>query len=313
MSGNDGREALDSAEFLLATKGRSFDWARYFLGRKHALRATRLYGFCRHLDDMADEAASEEGALEKLEGVRRDLGAGSSADPVIRDGMALMRECAIEDVLVLELAAGVISDLGCVRMSNESELLRYCYRVAGTVGLMMCHVLDVDDPAAFPHAIDLGIAMQLTNICRDVGEDAAMGRRYLPATLVGDIAPEELASPTSSHRAEIQRGILHLLSLAENYYRSGEAGLAYLPLQARAAILVAARIYRAIGEDLRSRGGDCWSRRAVVTPFEKTVITARALGTLPFNKSFWDGSLSHEATLHSYLTGLPCVAHSVAT
>jgi phytoene synthase len=310
MKGSDKGAALSVAEDLLAAKGRSFHWARSLIGAKYAPRATRLYGFCRHLDDLADEADSLEGARLSLDAARRDLSAGSSSDPAIRDGLALMKECGIETMLVLELIAGAASDLEPVRMANESELLRYCYRVAGTVGLMMCHVLDVDKPAAFPHAIDLGIAMQLTNICRDVGADAAMGRRYLPANSVGDIAPEELVAPTHSIREGIQSGILRLLSLAENYYRSGEAGLAYLPLQARAGILVAARVYRAIGGDLRTRGGDCWSRRAVVAPFAKTVITTRTLAALPFNKSFWNRSRFHERALHSCLTGLPRVAHS---
>ena len=76
-----------------------------------------------------------------------------------------------------------------MRVADEAELLRYCYRAAGTVGLMMCRVLDAPEPAAAAHAVDLGIAMQLTNICRYVADDARMGRRYLPASLVGDVAP----------------------------------------------------------------------------------------------------------------------------
>ncbi len=310
MSGSDDQDALAIAEVLLVEKGRSFHWARHLLGRKHAARATRLYGFCRYLDDLADEAVSRESALAKLAAARRDIAEGSSADPVIRDGLALMEECGIEKTLVLELITGATSDLDDVSVADEAEMLRYCYRVAGTVGLMMCHVLDVDDPAAFPHAIDLGIAMQLTNICRDVGDDAVMGRRYLPATFVGDIQPGELIAPAPCQRGVIQEGILHLLALAENYYRSGEAGLAYLPLKARTGILVAARIYRAIGEDLRSRGGDCWSRRAVVSPFAKALISTRALAVLPIKKSFWSASQSHQGILHSCLAGLPRVALS---
>lgn len=309
MSGGDDQVAFGLAEALLIEKGRSFHWARYLLGKKHAERATRLYGFCRYLDDQADEADSREGALANLDTALRDIAAGASADPVIRDGLLLMEECGIGKELVLELITGATSDLEEVRMSDEAELLRYCYRVAGTVGLMMCHVLDVDDPAAFPHAIDLGIAMQLTNICRDVSADAAMGRRYLPTTYIGELAPGQLVAPTLPERGDVQEAILRLLSLAEHYYRSGEAGLAYLPLQARAGILVASRIYHGIGEELRSRCGDCWSRRSVVSPLEKAVITTRTLATLPFTTSFWIRSLPHEMSLHACLTGLPHVAH----
>lgn len=302
--------ALAVAEALLMEKGRSFYWARSLLGEKYAARATRLYALCRHLDDLADEAPSAEGACAALDGACHNISTGSSADPIIHDGLALMEECGIEQALVLELIKGALSDLGDVLIDNDGELLRYCYRVAGTVGLMMCHVLDVDDPAAFPHAIDLGIAMQLTNICRDVREDAAMGRRYLPSSSLGEMQPSQLMNPTEQDREMIQQEILRLLALADTYYRSGEAGLAYLPLQSRTGILVAARVYHAIGQDLWSRRGDCWSHRAVVSPLKKTFITTRALVTLPTNRSFWNRSQFHQATLHTSLLGLPHVALS---
>jgi len=307
---NANVDALAVAEGLLMEKGRSFYWARSLLGEKYASRATRLYGLCRHLDDLADEALSVAAARTALDAACRDISDGASADPIICDGLALMEECGIERGLVLELIKGAVSDLGDVLIDDEGELLRYCYRVAGTVGLMMCHVLDVDDTAAFPHAIDLGIAMQLTNICRDVREDAVMGRRYLPSSSLGKMQPAQLIDPGLRDRKMIQTEILRLLALADTYYRSGEAGLAYLPLQSRTGILVATRVYHAIGKDLRSRGGDCWSRRAMVSSMEKAVITTRALATLPANRSFWNRSQSHQATLHASLMGLPHVALS---
>jgi phytoene synthase len=316
MTGNAQRvhdahvDALAVAAGLLMEKGRSFYWARSLLGEKYAARATRLYGLCRHLDDLADEALSAAAARTALDSACRDISDGASADPIICDGLALMEECGIEKGLVLQLIKGAVSDLGDVLIDDEGELLRYCYRVAGTVGLMMCHALDVADPAAFPHAIDLGIAMQLTNICRDVREDAVMGRRYLPSSSLGKMRPAQLIDPTVRDREMIQQEILRLLALADTYYRSGEAGLAYLPLQSRTGILVAARVYHAIGKDLGSRRGDCWSRRAMVSPLEKAVITTRALVTLPANRSFWNRSQFHQASLHASLIGLPHVALS---
>lgn len=305
MNNRDGTNALDLADAVLEEKGRSFHWARHLLGKKHAARATRLYAFCRHLDDLADEAGSKERARASLDAARRDITTGTSSDPVIRDGLILMRECGIDDALVLELISGALSDLDEVRMRDEAALLRYCYQVAGTVGLMMCRVLDVDDPRAFPHAVDLGIAMQLTNICRDVAADAAMGRRYLPATLIGDLQAVELVDPAFDRRDTIRDGILSLLTLADDYYRSGEAGLSYLPLQARAGILVASRVYHGIGEELRSRGGDCWSRRAEVSSLRKALLSTVALAGTAHDKSFWMTGSAHKRDLHSCLTGLP--------
>ncbi len=305
MNNRDGTNALDLADAVLEEKGRSFHWARHLLGKKHAARATRLYAFCRHLDDLADEAGSKERARASLDTARRDITTGTSSDPVIRDGLTLMRECGIDDALVLELISGALSDLDDVRMRDEAALLRYCYQVAGTVGLMMCRVLDVDDPRAFPHAVDLGIAMQLTNICRDVAADAAMGRRYLPATLIGDLQAMDLVDPAFDRRDTIREGILSLLTLADDYYRSGEAGLSYLPLQARAGILVASRVYHGIGEELRSCGGDCWSRRAEVSSLRKALLSTVALAGKAHDKSFWITGSAHKRYLHSCLTGLP--------
>ncbi len=305
MNNRDGTNALDLADTVLEEKGRSFHWARHLLGKRHAARATRLYAFCRHLDDLADEAGSKERARASLDAARRDITTGTSSDPVIRDGLTLMRECGIDDTLVLELISGALSDLDEVRMRDEAALLRYCYQVAGTVGLMMCRVLDVDDPRSFPHAVDLGIAMQLTNICRDVAADAAMGRRYLPATLIGDLQAMDLVDPVFDRRDTIREGILSLLTLADDYYRSGEAGLSYLPLQARAGILVASRVYHGIGEELRSCEGDCWSRRAEVSSLQKAFLSTVALAGTAHDKSFWITGSAHKRDLHSCLTGLP--------
>ena len=138
-----------------------------------------------------------EEARVKLGAASREIAAGLSADPMIQDGIDLMHECRISPLIAVELVKGLLSDLDPVRCPDEAALLQYCYRVAGTVGVMMCGVLDVSDRAAFAHAIDLGIAMQLTNICRDIATDAAANRRYLPASLIGDLAPEELIKPLS--------------------------------------------------------------------------------------------------------------------
>ncbi|MCE9588016.1 MAG: phytoene/squalene synthase family protein [Verrucomicrobia bacterium] len=297
-----------SANEVLSSKGRSFYWARHFLGSRHAERATRLYAFCRYLDDLADESPSPDEARSKLKAVREDVLRGESADASLSDGLSLARECGISKEPILELINGIASDLEEVRIADVDELIRYCYRVAGTVGLMMCRVLDVSSPAAYPHAVDLGIAMQLTNICRDVLEDAAMGRRYLPSTLVGDLSPLELINPNTAVCAKIASGALELLQLSEDYYRSGEEGLSYLPLRARGAILIASRVYHGIGLDLISRKGDCWSRRAMVSSAQKALITVKALTSVTqgrsSKRSFWSATCAHRSELHIALAGL---------
>jgi phytoene synthase len=305
-------EALEAAGDVLAKKGRSFHWARRLMSKTHAARATRLYALCRYLDDLSDEATSQADARVALAAARQAIETGNTTNPVLRDGLSLMSECAIEATIVLELIRGISSDLEPVHMANEAELLCYCYRVAGTVGLMMCRVLDVTDPAALAHAVDLGIAMQLTNISRDISEDAEAGRRYLPATLVGELAPAELISPSESLQPLVRSSLKNLLDLADQFYQSGELGLPYLPFRARCGILVAARVYGAIGTRLRQRGCDYWTGRVVVSDWEKGGISLRALMPLPLRFDFWKCRTTHAAELHRHLTGLPGIEGSHA-
>jgi len=271
-----------ASEKLLAQRGQSFHWARRLLSPTHAKRATRLYGFCRRIDDLADDAtdmADVAAARAALAVIRQALLTSDCDDRQTADMLQLMQVCAIDPAVPLDLLRGVEGDLGEVRVADMDELLRYCYQVAGTVGVMMTAALDVHQPEALPHAIDLGIAMQLTNICRDVREDAVMGRRYLPAALVGRLEPVELIDPTPAVRALASQAIRLLLDTADRRYASGELGLRYLPAGARTGILVAARVYRGIGTVLRERGYDCWASRAYVGTFGKTAITLRALAT----------------------------------
>lgn len=298
---------LQRAERILAAKGRTFHWAKRLLGRLHGERAARLYAFCRYLDDLADEGASADAAREHLDVAAEAIRRGQASDPVLADALALMRECAIEPAVPLELIAGLQQDLGAVRIATETELLRYCYRVAGTVGLMMSDILDATDPAAAPFAIDLGIGMQLTNICRDVREDALRGRCYLPQSLIGTVPLATLAAPSATEQVRLRAAIAHLLAMADRYYASGKRGLSFLPLRARHGILVAGRAYRQIGVRLRARRCDAWSGRVVVSGLGKFGLTLRALAGTGLDRGFWRRPGSHDAALHVALRGLPRV------
>lgn len=305
--------ALECAQRTLAKKGRSFYWASHFLGTLHAERATRLYGFCRYIDDLADEASSLSKAKADLTLVRNAVLCGLSYDPVVADAISLMRECEIDPAIAIELIKGVESDLDHVRMNDEAELLRYCYRVAGTVGLMMCGVLGVRDSRAYAHAIDLGIAMQLTNICRDVQEDAINGRRYLPASLSGSIEPSALVNPLHEHKPQLQQSVKTLLNLADVYYLSGERGLAYLPVAARMGIWIASRIYHEIGARLKQRDHAYWRGRVKVRASRKALITLSTISIQPLKLTYWQARHEHNRSLHKALDGLPCIADNYSS
>jgi len=298
--------ALQSADLVLSRKGKSFHWARRWMAPGHAARATRLYGFCRYVDDLADEDCAGQDPRAALALVSQDVASGTSQNPIVADAIALMRECAIQPALILTFIDGITSDLDGVRIADEGALLRYCYQAAGTVGEMMCRVLGCNDPAALLHAVDLGIAMQLTNICRDVAADAAAGRRYLPASMVGDVAPQALVEPALDLQPRLHACIDDLLDTADRYYRSGEAGLAHLPIGARCSILVAARTYRAIGTRLREHGNAYWLGRTVVPQRTKTLVTLRALLSTPLHPRFWMPARQHDAALHTALSAFLC-------
>jgi len=300
-------ELLRRAEEILAKKGKTFHWAKRLLNPKHGERATRLYAFCRYLDDLADEAESKELARMQLMEVSRALQTGQTHDPVVADALQLMSDCRIEPRIPQELINGLLTDLEEVELMTVDELLRYCYRVAGTVGLMMSDVLDVTDASASAFAIDLGIGMQLTNICRDVQEDARMGRRYLPSEVIGKVSLQELVDPPLMQQGRLRVGMEYLLNLADEYYHSGESGLPFLPLRARHGILIAAKVYRAIGVKLREQDFNYWEGRTVISKGRKVRITLAALAGSFMGAGFWRQPLRHKAELHRALKGLPRV------
>ena len=303
--------ALAEAETVLKNKGRSFYWARRLLKNRHATRATRLYSMCRYLDDLADEATSTALSRKALDDVKLVIVSRQANHPVVQDGLLLLEECGINPHVMCQLIDGVSSDLETVAIVNLDELLSYCYQVAGTVGLMMCNVLDTKNPAALSHAVDLGIAMQLTNICRDVQADALAGRRYLPASMVGDLPPAALINPVLSIQPQLQACLCQLLGIADRYYRSGELGLSYLPAGARVGILTAARIYREIGKCLARRQYQFWQGRVVVSPTRKLAVTAKLLFAAPLRLSFWRPTRPHEEAMHRAFSALRAGASPV--
>lgn len=289
------------AQEVLRRHGRTFHFASHLLGRRHAQRAAVLYAFCRHVDDLADQASDPAQARRELAAVGVALRSGVGADARTGAMRSLQASTGMSPAPALALLAGVSRDLDGVRLADEDALIRYAYEVAGTVGEMMCAVLDVHEPRARAFAIDLGIAMQLTNIARDVGEDARMGRRYLPAEWIGDVAPEDILAPDAALADELRAATKRLLALADRYYASGEAGLGFLPLRARLAILAAARMYRAIGARIASSGYQSWDRRAVVGTAAKSRLVAQALAACALSPRLHRRSAVHDASLQRAL------------
>lgn len=302
------RAALDeAARRTLATHGKTFAWATRALGTATGQRVATLYAFCRRLDDLVDDKPGDE-ARAVLANVRRDLGQGRSEDVVVQRFIELADACGIESSVPLQLLAGFECDLGRVRIDSEAALVQYAYRVAGTVGLMSNRIFGVTDAEADAFAIDLGIAMQLSNIARDVVEDAARDRIYLPRPWIPrDVTPTTLGHARLRTRLETRLAVNRTLALADRYYRSADVGLRYLPPRARLAVATASRCYEAIGDSIRAQRDTHWGERAYVRTGQRLRHTIRAastwLGTLLRRRS--KEPTPHDGTLHHPLRGWP--------
>ena len=294
-------KSIEPAVSVLAHHGKSFRFAGRFLDKRQLEDCARLYRFCRFVDDLVDEASDADVAQVELDFLKRDLELGYSTAPVVEDFIDLASQCQMQSDVILELIRGIESDLQPVLFGTDAELLRYCYRVAGTVGLLMCDVLGVHDSIAKAHAIDLGIGMQLTNIARDVREDAGMGRRYVPGRWLVEITPQALSNPSTREFELLVESAQRLLSLAELYYGSGKAGLRFLPPRARQGIKVAASVYREIGLVIAERGFDVSAGRAYVGLPRKLLVACRALLSDPCAQPY----APHQSGLHVHLKGLP--------
>jgi len=293
------------ARQALATHGKTFFWASFFLSNHRATLAATLYLCCRQLDDIADDLTlTDEQRRTLLTQIKNEI-LQQDATPAHELSTAWLElvQHGIDVDTIICLIDGLMQDTRQICFEQQSELERYSYRVAGTVGIMMCAVLGVKNPHALPFAIDLGIAMQLTNICRDVLEDSGLGRRYLPV----DIPIATLLKATEDSHQPAAQAIEAQLANADLFYRSALNGLHYLPRGSRVAIYLAATLYRAIGSKLRVKKCAWWRGRVYLSAGEKLLITLRALPVILslFMASASKPGVKHHPTLHQYLGGLP--------
>lgn len=266
----------------------SFTFAARFFPRRTRANVAKLYAWCRYADDLVD------GKTNDLAETRRRL-AELEAESLGQLPPSRLATQAFQEVRVgadlssrdvKELLAGMAMDCRQVRLRDEEELDLYCHRVAGVVGLMMCKVMGVSDARALRHADDLGKAMQLTNICRDVADDRGSGRVYIPETLLlrhGILDPLRLMEP--SCRASLVAAVHELLGRADELYRSGDEGLVYLPFRASVAVGAARAIYSAIGDEIVRRGANAWETRVWIPGWKKILLAAKgslgAFATVP--------------------------------
>ncbi|MEZ4220227.1 MAG: phytoene/squalene synthase family protein [Polyangiaceae bacterium] len=276
---------LSRCHTSLAAHGKSFHLASALLDERTRDDAAALYAFCRYVDDAVDLAppAQSTSALQRVRREVEDLYAGQACTrPALREFQRVAFQRGVPAEYVVELLAGMQMDVVGMRYDTFEDLQQYCFRVAGTVGLMMCHVLGVKQDQALRPAAQLGMAMQLTNICRDVREDWDRGRLYLPLRLLeaqgADVASYQPGAEFPiQDRAAFALALQELLKEAQRLYHLGKAGLRFLDLRPALAIHAAADIYADIGRSLEHIDYDVLAGRRVVTRWRKLALLTRAV------------------------------------
>ena len=245
-----------SSKNYLSIYAKSFNWAGFFLPKRTYKNCSYLYDFCRVVDNIADDEDEIEIKKIKFQKFVNDFKQKNFENPVIQNMWNIINEFNISLEIIYDLFDGIESDIKQnVKIDTRKDLLIYCYRVAGTVGLMMAKILNVNKKQSLKSAIDLGIAMQLTNISRDVIEDSKKNRSYINGNF------EEINST---------------IKLADTFYKNSFYSIREIPLSFRFSILVARRIYRKIGyKILKKKTFENYSKsgKIYVSNFEKVLET----------------------------------------
>ncbi|MGL4237309.1 15-cis-phytoene synthase [Tabrizicola sp.] len=265
---------------MIRTGSLSFHAASRLLPPRVRNPALALYAFCRVADDDVDETQDKAAAVLRLRARLDLIYAGRPSDrPSDRAFAAVIADFDLPRALPDALLEGLAWDATGRRYRTLSDLHAYSARVASAVGVMMCVLMQVRDPDALARAADLGLAMQMTNIARDVGEDARAGRLFLPLDWLeeGGIDAEAfLADPQPS--PALAKVTARLLREAKELYLRAGAGIGSLPADCRAGIAAAQHIYAAIGTQLARQGHDNVTQRARTTSTQKALLMGRAFG-----------------------------------
>lgn len=287
---------------LMRKHGKTFYWASFFLDKSKMQAIYSIYSFCRKVDDMVDEAKTPDIAKKRLLIFMEAWKRGKS-HPVINLLSDIPKENWPNQKLVKNFLNGQISDIKFSSFKSEKSLIIYCYQVAGTVGLMVCDIFGVKDKKMRYFAIDLGIAMQLVNISRDIYEDSLRNRVYLPESLIGKYSAKEIANPNKETARKIDEARKKIIKLANIYFDSASRAIDHLPKGASLAVKLASALYQRIGYQLMNAQYVHNEKRCYVSNFSKLLIT---LGIITkYLTSFKEEMKVHNENLHKFIHNLP--------
>jgi phytoene synthase len=280
-----------SAKFCRASTrqhARSFYFSSFALPREKRDAAYAVYSFCRYADDLVDEAGEEPGdAITRIGAEFDRMAAGELREPAFAPAFAhAVQKYQLDKQPFIDLLAGVARDRGRVRIRDWEELRDYCYHVASTVGLMMAQIFELRDAAGRERAIDLGIAMQLTNIARDVEEDFAMDRIYLPATELAEFAVGESDLASRNVNEPFKRLMRFQIERARRFYASAEAGIPLLRDDgSQYTVWMMRYVYAGILTEIEHADYDVFRRRAATSFPRKIALACRAYVDYRRNRS----------------------------
>lgn len=266
---------------IIQAGSKSFAAAARLFDPKTRASAYLLYAWCRHCDDVIDGQArgfrrdglaphEPHQALETLRKLTADAFDGKPmADPVFAAFQRVVHKHALPQRHPFELLDGFAMDVAGRRYETIEDTLSYCYHVAGVVGVMMAIIMGAQGEDTLDRASDLGLAFQLTNIVRDIVDDAAVGRLYLPRQWLREAGIPLDAVAHKIHRPALFGVAQRMLGTAETYYTSSQAGVAHLPIRSAWAVATARVVYREIGREVMRRGPKAWDRRVSTSKLQK--------------------------------------------
>ena len=285
-----------SAQDSMKTYGKSFYFASMVFNKSTAKKVFLLYQYCRYVDDCADELGEAESKVKLKELSECLEDPANCNNTYLKSLVSELLSYGIPSKELMTLLDGALFDSNGNKISNETEFIDYCYMVAGVVGKMMTPIIGVDHNNAKYFAIDLGIAMQITNICRDVLEDFKNNRIYLYQLKLNT---NDESGLNTKYNRNVIKDYIHL---SESYYKSAFNGLKYIPLRSRFTILVASDVYRAIGKKIKKKGYSIvFKQRVYLTTFEKVYVSLMSVFKM-LNPKFWFIKKAHDSRLHQSLS-----------
>ena len=287
-------------DLSIKKNSKSFYFAGLFLPSEIFNNCSVLYSFCRMVDDISDKKIKNK--KEKLKKIINSINKNINFNNINSKNIYnLIKKDLIQIDCLLELLKGMLIDTKKVHFINISNLINYSYLVAGTVGIMMAKILGNKNIYAFKYAVDLGIAMQLTNIMRDILEDARMDRVYLPKSWI-KVKAKDILNQNAKTRIKLIRATDKLFILSNKYYESAFKGLAFLPLKSRFTILLALLVYKKIGQNIINKNYTNLYKREIVSLIEKLFCLAKAIFILLFNLKLHFKKYNHDYSLHLTLS-----------